>query len=86
VTPFQDARALIARLGMRPHANAELIKQAKDAADAMREAIQLAAKALLNHRIERPAEEAEAAGAVPAAVRRGFMTGREPTRRSLARR
>ncbi|MGB0091872.1 MAG: hypothetical protein WBP81_04995 [Solirubrobacteraceae bacterium] len=62
---------MIARLGMRPHADAELIKQAKDAADAGREAIQLAAKALHNHRIGR--------------TRRGGRGGRRGSRRGQAR-
>jgi hypothetical protein len=69
---YQHARAVIARLGMRPHADAQLVKRARDAARGMFEAIRLVDVAILNHRANLPDLESDAAMAVPAAINRGY--------------
>jgi hypothetical protein len=71
---YQNARALIARLRMRPYADPELVKKAGAAAACMLEAIRIVRRAIVGQSTEQPLPSAVTAtlGDVPAAVDRGY--------------
>jgi hypothetical protein len=74
---FQHARALIARLRMRPYADQTLIEQAQTAANEMQKAIHLARTAIVSHRAGMIADEMAAAVGVPDAVEHGYTATEE---------
>ena len=80
---YQPARALIARLRMRPHASDDLVERAKTAADHFQKATRLVRKALVIRQLgERATQEARMDGRtalenVPDAVEKGYAATRD---------
>jgi hypothetical protein len=73
---YQHTRALIERLGMRPHADLKLVEEANGAARAMLEAIRLVDEAIINHRARRPDADSDAVSGVADAIERGYARRR----------
>jgi hypothetical protein len=75
---YQKARALIERLGMRPHADARLVERARASADSMLDGIRLVRRAVIAHPLGHPySTEAQAAlGGLPARINQGYESKR----------